>query len=43
MQNLKLKMPPPGYSILRIAKLAHGIADDALSCIALALNPGRKS
>jgi phosphopantothenoylcysteine synthetase/decarboxylase len=25
-----------------IAKLAHGIADDALSCIALALNPGAK-
>jgi phosphopantothenoylcysteine decarboxylase len=23
-----------------IAKLAHGVADDALSCIALALNPG---
>jgi phosphopantothenoylcysteine decarboxylase/phosphopantothenate--cysteine ligase len=23
-----------------IAKLAHGLADDALSCIALALNPG---
>ena len=25
-----------------IAKLAHGIADDALSCIALALQPGAK-
>src|SRR6185436_9989640 len=25
-----------------IAKLAHGIADDALSCIALALNPGAR-
>src|SRR5580693_6933485 len=25
-----------------IAKLAHGIADDALSCIALALNPQAK-
>jgi len=25
-----------------LAKLAHGIADDALSCIALALNPGAK-
>src|SRR5678815_1548187 len=25
-----------------IAKLAHGIADDALSCIALALNPAAK-
>lgn len=25
-----------------IAKLAHGLADDALSCIALALNPGAK-
>lgn len=25
-----------------IARLAHGIADDALSCIALALNPGAK-
>ncbi len=25
-----------------IAKLAHGIADDALSCIALALNPNAK-
>jgi phosphopantothenoylcysteine synthetase/decarboxylase len=25
-----------------MAKLAHGIADDALSCIALALNPGAK-
>ena len=26
-----------------LAKMAHGIADDALSCIALALNPGLKS
>ena len=26
-----------------IAKIAHGIADDALTCIALALNPGAKS
>jgi phosphopantothenoylcysteine synthetase/decarboxylase len=26
-----------------IAKLAHGIADDALSCIALALNPKAKT
>ncbi|HWD18794.1 MAG TPA: flavoprotein [Verrucomicrobiae bacterium] len=25
-----------------LAKLAHGLADDALSCIALALNPGAK-
>jgi phosphopantothenoylcysteine synthetase/decarboxylase len=25
-----------------IAKLAHGLADDALTCIALALNPGAK-
>jgi phosphopantothenoylcysteine decarboxylase len=25
-----------------LAKLAHGIADDALTCIALALNPGAK-
>ena len=25
-----------------IAKMAHGIADDALTCIALALNPGSK-
>jgi phosphopantothenoylcysteine decarboxylase len=25
-----------------IAKLAHGLADDALSCIALALNPGAR-
>jgi len=25
-----------------IAKMAHGIADDALTCIALALNPGAK-
>ena len=25
-----------------IAKLAHGIADDALTCIALAINPGAK-
>jgi phosphopantothenoylcysteine synthetase/decarboxylase len=25
-----------------IAKLAHGLADDALSCIALALNPNAK-
>ena len=25
-----------------IAKLAHGIADDALSCVALALNPRAK-
>jgi phosphopantothenoylcysteine synthetase/decarboxylase len=25
-----------------IAKLAHGISDDALTCIALALNPGAK-
>src|SRR6185436_17481161 len=25
-----------------IAKLAHGIADDALTCIALALNPNAK-
>lgn len=25
-----------------LAKLAHGIADDALSCIALALNPGAR-
>src|SRR5436190_4158287 len=25
-----------------LAKLAHGLADDALSCIALALNPGAR-
>jgi phosphopantothenoylcysteine synthetase/decarboxylase len=25
-----------------IAKLSHGIADDALTCIALAINPGAK-
>jgi phosphopantothenoylcysteine synthetase/decarboxylase len=25
-----------------VAKLAHGLADDALSCIALALNPGAR-
>jgi phosphopantothenoylcysteine synthetase/decarboxylase len=25
-----------------LAKLAHGLADDALSCVALALNPGAK-
>ena len=37
--NLLLIAPATGNTI---AKLAHGLADDALSCIALALNPKAK-
>ncbi len=37
--NLLLVAPATAHTL---AKLAHGLADDALGCIALALNPGAK-